>query len=925
MALSLKISNIVGNELELIQRLKKVNSPGKKALLIALKNSNYSAIYKELLFRIELYAENKVLNYTRQDLNTIVTSLRKVGIDVITNELVKKYVPVAQQQFIEPTPEIIVPETYNEQQFIENQEVGDNSDIVKIKDYIEQNSEFYIGQVDEDEQELMASHIIEDGERYVDEARNLLDKIMEMFPTFIGKVSTRGRYVSLNIVIDGPDLILNESVGDYKAYFLGKLQDFGVESPADLSTEEKTKFFNEISDEWESQSLNESEQNDYQKLRIDIIIDILKKSKELNTKITQKNFSTIIAIIEDQLLDEGKDVMYLDKNERKDLLENFSDLNATDTIIEVIGKKLTKFEFEDGESLVEKIYTEVEDFFEQLFKKLKVVDKKLNESENKEKTPKDYYSKKLSISSKTFENNCKEAKDIAENMDLFDKETSDKILNKVIIKLKNDYNDDEEVTNAIISYIQDLYYKASNLNESENKDSLDESTITKAQLSKIREKHDSGKTLTNEEHKLLATYGSKLPKKGKGSNLNESESFLNLDESFDNLFESENDEYQKDFNKLFDKFKKLGFKYADLKIDDIIYVLKKGKNNSDFGFSIKDSKNEPIWNYDFDINHNPKLWVNACVEEIRKNAEKKDLNESEDFLNLDESFDNLFESENKEKTPKDYFTKKLSEFLSFKQFENNCKSMKIMVENMNLFDKGTSDKILNKAIDKIKNLYDDEDNKNLISKSIINYINDLYKLNSNLNESEDFLNLDENFDNLFESENSDKEKTMTKWLDKNEKLVKRKDSKVTSADLQSFLSFFIKKNKITDYKKISVDDFFEYYNDNLNESEDFLNLDESFNNLFEAKKINVIPFDFIEKSLLKKKVLFATDDDFATNAVITEIIDLDWKYNISFQYSDSKTIVKQDFLPEEIETLIKKKKVSVKDDISPDMITITLK
>jgi len=914
MALSLKISNIVGNELELIQRLKKVNSPGKKALLIALKNSNYSAIYKELLFRIELYAENKVLNYTRQDLNTIVTSLRKVGIDVITNELVKKYVPVAQQVFIEPVEE-----------FIENQEVGDNSDIVKIKDYIEQNSEFYIGQVDEDEQELMASHIIEDGERYVDEARNLLDKIMEMFPTFIGKVSTRGRYVSLNIVIDGPDLILNESVGDYKAYFLGKLQDFGVESPADLSTEEKTKFFNEISDEWESQSLNESEQNDYQKLRIDIIIDILKKSKELNTKITQKNFSTIIAIIEDQLLDEGKDVMYLDKNERKDLLENFSDLNATDTIIEVIGKKLTKFEFEDGESLVEKIYTEVEDFFEQLFKKLKVVDKKLNESENKEKTPKDYYSKKLSISSKTFENNCKEAKDIAENMDLFDKETSDKILNKVIIKLKNDYNDDEEVTNAIISYIQDLYYKASNLNESENKDSLDESTITKAQLSKIREKHDSGKTLTNEEHKLLATYGSKLPKKGKGSNLNESESFLNLDESFDNLFESENDEYQKDFNKLFDKFKKLGFKYADLKIDDIIYVLKKGKNNSDFGFSIKDSKNEPIWNYDFDINHNPKLWVNACVEEIRKNAEKKDLNESEDFLNLDESFDNLFESENKEKTPKDYFTKKLSEFLSFKQFENNCKSMKIMVENMNLFDKGTSDKILNKAIDKIKNLYDDEDNKNLISKSIINYINDLYKLNSNLNESEDFLNLDENFDNLFESENSDKEKTMTKWLDKNEKLVKRKDSKVTSADLQSFLSFFIKKNKITDYKKISVDDFFEYYNDNLNESEDFLNLDESFNNLFEAKKINVIPFDFIEKSLLKKKVLFATDDDFATNAVITEIIDLDWKYNISFQYSDSKTIVKQDFLPEEIETLIKKKKVSVKDDISPDMITITLK
>jgi len=197
MTLSLKISNVIGNELELIQRLKKVNSPGKKALMIALKNSNYSAIYKELLFRIELYAENKVLNYTKQDINTIVTSLRKVGIDVITNELVKKYVPVAQQQFIDV-----------EEEFIENQEIIDNSDIIKIKDYIEQNSEFYIEQVDEDEQELMASHYIEDEERYIDEARNLLDKIMEMFPTFIGKVSTRGNYVSLNIVIDGPDRIV---------------------------------------------------------------------------------------------------------------------------------------------------------------------------------------------------------------------------------------------------------------------------------------------------------------------------------------------------------------------------------------------------------------------------------------------------------------------------------------------------------------------------------------------------------------------------------------------------------------------------------------------------------------------------------------------------------------------------------------------
>ena len=406
MALSLKISNIIGNELELIQRLKKVNSPGKKALLIALKTNDYTVIYKELLFRIELYSENKVLNYTKQDINTIVTSLRKVGIDVITNELIKKYIPVAQQQFIAPTEEIIQPEVFKQQvnnidelldteeisdiedisgcspkkafdilyarhsvvfenitlaynnqtlqisryfnerkrsfgtqfklndnnliktekfknfkdfskkcvdeiikaviqnkidtekvskinveeeEFIENQEIGNNSDIVKIKDYISQNSELYVSLIDEDEQELMASTWIGyEGERYIDEAKNLLDKIMEMFPTFIGKVSTRGKYVYLNIVIDGPDKILNESAGDYKVYFLNKLQDFGVESPAELSTEDKTKFFNEISDEWESQSLNESK--DF--LNLDESFDNLFEAKK-EPKITGLSLKTV--------------------------------------------------------------------------------------------------------------------------------------------------------------------------------------------------------------------------------------------------------------------------------------------------------------------------------------------------------------------------------------------------------------------------------------------------------------------------------------------------------------------------------------------------------------------------------------------------------------------------------------------------------
>ncbi len=101
MAISLKISNIIGNELELIQRIKKVKTPVMNNVLKALASNDYKTVFYELLYRIELFCETKVLNYTRQDLNTIVTSSRKVGIDKIVNELYKKYQPEIQQQEIQ--------------------------------------------------------------------------------------------------------------------------------------------------------------------------------------------------------------------------------------------------------------------------------------------------------------------------------------------------------------------------------------------------------------------------------------------------------------------------------------------------------------------------------------------------------------------------------------------------------------------------------------------------------------------------------------------------------------------------------------------------------------------------------------------------------------------------------------------------------
>ena len=93
----LKISNIQGNELELISRLKGINTPWKKTLLKSLENRNWLAFYQDLLYRIEFWSEKKVLNYTKQDLNLITNLTRKVGLLVVAEECVKKYVTSPDQ------------------------------------------------------------------------------------------------------------------------------------------------------------------------------------------------------------------------------------------------------------------------------------------------------------------------------------------------------------------------------------------------------------------------------------------------------------------------------------------------------------------------------------------------------------------------------------------------------------------------------------------------------------------------------------------------------------------------------------------------------------------------------------------------------------------------------------------------------------
>ncbi len=92
MPLSLKISNVFENPLELISRLKKIKT--KTVINKALAENNWYSVYYELIYRIEFYAENKVLNYRKTDLFVITQPVltNKVTIEQLAEACVKKYV-----------------------------------------------------------------------------------------------------------------------------------------------------------------------------------------------------------------------------------------------------------------------------------------------------------------------------------------------------------------------------------------------------------------------------------------------------------------------------------------------------------------------------------------------------------------------------------------------------------------------------------------------------------------------------------------------------------------------------------------------------------------------------------------------------------------------------------------------------------------
>jgi hypothetical protein len=104
--------------------LKGINTPWKKTLLASLSNGNWLAVYQDLLYRIEFWAENKVLSYTKQDLNTITDLVRKVGLPVVAQECVKKYVTSPDQS---PVPAQIAQAKMDEVTYFPDAEENTNN------------------------------------------------------------------------------------------------------------------------------------------------------------------------------------------------------------------------------------------------------------------------------------------------------------------------------------------------------------------------------------------------------------------------------------------------------------------------------------------------------------------------------------------------------------------------------------------------------------------------------------------------------------------------------------------------------------------------------------------------------------------------------------------------------------------------------
>jgi hypothetical protein len=239
--ISLKISNVHEYPQELIARLRGVQSPGKVKLITSLKNEDWESVYQELLYRIELYASAKVLNYTRQAIIDVTKAIFKVGVKRIASELYNKFVnstsvntEITQPASDQNTTGIDVFEYLIDQ--IENLdqpistwvEKGKIDSVFQLKkgnsgyQFIYNGNEFYSCK-DFNDQSFDKKCI------------QFIDKILSV------------KDFSQNAVLNEAE----KKQTQYAKFFKDKLEEYGVKSPGELSDEDKKKFFSEVEKEWD--------------------------------------------------------------------------------------------------------------------------------------------------------------------------------------------------------------------------------------------------------------------------------------------------------------------------------------------------------------------------------------------------------------------------------------------------------------------------------------------------------------------------------------------------------------------------------------------------------------------------------------------------------------------------------------------------
>ena len=89
--------------------------------------------------------------------------------------------------------------------------------------------------------------------------------------------------------------ILSELQKEYRNFFLGKLNLYGVKSPAELTKEGKSKFFTEIKEDWATVKLIKKQLIDTEKISveepIESYIKITLKEKDLKQPLAFEDFS----------------------------------------------------------------------------------------------------------------------------------------------------------------------------------------------------------------------------------------------------------------------------------------------------------------------------------------------------------------------------------------------------------------------------------------------------------------------------------------------------------------------------------------------------------------------------------------------------------------------------------------------------------